>query len=54
MIEHSVFSIMTGLIVEMCPLSIMLCNGLKISEYKVHRLMDFPLVDNQVYQKELR
>ena len=52
-IEHSVFFIMTGLIVEMlfmmsscCPLFITQYNGLKISECEVHWLTDFLLINN--------
>ena len=48
-IEHSVFSVMAGLIEKMlcfscCYLYIMLCNGLKMSEYEVCWLTDFPLI----------
>ena len=43
-----VFSIMAGLIIERCfscysPF-IMLCNGLKMSEYEAYWLTDFPLM----------
>ena len=46
-IEHSVFSIMAGLIVEMLfmlCLFITLHNGLKMSDYEVYWLTDFPLI----------
>ena len=45
--EHSVFSIMAELIVEMlfsCSLFIMMYNGLKISEYEAYCLTDFPII----------
>ena len=40
MIEHSVFSVMSGLIVDFswCPPFMTLCNGLKMSEYEAHWL----------------
>jgi len=45
MIEHSIFSVMAGLIVDtfhavLC-LAIMLCNGLKISEHEAYWLTGF-------------
>ena len=46
-IEHFVFFIMGGFIVEMlscCSVFIMLCNGLKMSEYEAYCLTDFPLI----------
>ena len=46
-IEHSKFSVMTGLIVEAfscCSLFIMLCNGLKMSEYDAYWLAGFLIV----------
>ena len=45
-IVHSVISVMAILIVEMLFIlfSVTLCNGLKMSEYEVCWLMDFPLI----------
>jgi len=46
-IVHSVFAVMAELIVEMlfmCPLFMTLRNGLKMSEYEVYWLTDFPLI----------
>jgi len=44
MIVPSVFSIMAGLIVEILFMLFSVCNGLKISEYEVYWLMDFPRI----------
>jgi len=43
---HSVFSVMAGLVVEMLfsVYNITLRNGLKMSEYEVYWLTDFPLM----------
>jgi len=42
MIKSFVFSLMAGLIGFLCSYPfIMLCNGLKISEYEAYWLMDF-------------
>ena len=46
MINHSIFSIMAGLIVEILPF-IVLRNGL-MSEYKEYWLMGFTLIDMYV------
>ena len=39
MIEHSIFSVMAGLIVETLLMLIMLCNALKMSEYETYWLI---------------
>ena len=47
MIKHSLFFVMAGLILVIlscCSLFIMLCNGLKVSEYEAYWLMGFPLI----------
>ena len=48
MIEHSIFSIMAELIVEMlfCSVFIMLRNGSRMSEYEAYYLTDFPLINS--------
>ena len=48
-VEHSIFSIMAGLIVEIlscCSLFITLRNGLKMSEYEVYWLSGFLLINS--------
>ena len=44
MIKHSVFSVIAWLIVEMLFMLFFVCNGLKVSEYEVYWLTDFPLI----------
>jgi len=49
MIEHSIFSVMAGLIVEilLCfSLIITLLDGLKMRECEAYWLMDFPLINS--------
>ena len=47
MIKHSVLSVMAGLYFSCySPLvTLTLCDGLKISEYEVHRQMGFSLIN---------
>ena len=45
-IEHSVFSIMAGLIVEMFFVLFSIYNGLKMSEYEAYWLMSFALISS--------
>ena len=40
-IERSIFSVLTGLIVEILIMLFSIYNGLKMSEYDVYYLMDF-------------
>ena len=54
-IERSVLYIMAGLIVEIlshCSPYIMLHNGLKMSEYEVHCLTGFPLINSWACAKK--
>ena len=43
-IKHSVFSVMSGLIVEILFMLFFVHNGLKMSEYKAYWIMGFPLI----------
>ena len=53
-IEHSIFSVMAGLIVEIllcCSPFIVLCNELNMSEYKAYWLKDNLLINNWEFGK---
>jgi len=51
MIEHSIFSMMTGLIVEIVfMLFSMLLNGVKMNGYETYWLTGFPLINSCVCQ----
>jgi len=52
MIEHTVFTVMAGLIVGILFMLFSIYNGLKMSEYKAYWLMGFPLINNWVLARK--
>jgi len=51
-IEHCILSVMARLIVQILFMLFFIYNAVKMSEYKVYWLMDFPLINSWVYGKK--
>ena len=52
MIEHSIFSIMAELILEIIFMLYPLHNGLTMNEYKAYWLTGFPLINSWEHAKK--